>query len=253
MSQRIGMCDSGIGGLLVANALFQANPHLDIVYIGDQKNAPYGEKTREQLLSYAIALMNQFVEFNISTVIIACGTLCANVLKEIQDLYPNMNIMGILEPTCTQLKGKKVTSTLVLATQATVQRHAYQTCLNKMDSAMKVIEVACPKLVPLIEGGGEDELLQATAIEYVYPYVGKVDAVIMGCTHFPLVEKSVGELLNVPTFNSNVGIVTAYKSVDDQHCGKIDVYTSKDAKTMKEQIKRLIHKDWEVQEINLDS
>lgn len=252
MKKTIGMCDSGIGGILVVNALVEAYPNLNIVYIGDQKNAPYGDCSKDELMTYAVSMMNEFKRRNIDQVIIACNTLCANVLKEIQEQFRDMDIVGVLEPTCRQIK-EDIQSLLVIATTSTINKHAFQTYLNASNPDLTVYELACPELVPLIEGGADNALLQQRAKDYVAPYLGKVDAVIMGCTHFPLVEESIQHFLGVKTFNSNEAMVHEFSFHQEDDEGEISIFTSKDAISMKEKIKCLIQKDWDVQEIDLES
>lgn len=252
MKKTIGMCDSGLGGILVVNALVEAYPNLNVVYIGDQKNAPYGDCSKDELLSYAVSMMNEFKRRGIEQVIIACNTLCANVLEELKLRFSEMDIVGILEPTCRQVSAE-IQSLLVIATTSTVQRHAYQTYLKAIHPELNVYELACPDLVPLIEGGAEDALLQQRAKDYVAPYLGKVDAVIMGCSHFPLVEGSVQHFLGARTFNSNEAMVREFAFHQDAENGKVEIFTSKDATSMKKKIQCLVHKDWDVQEIDLES
>lgn len=251
MKNKLGICDSGIGGILVMNALMECYPKQDMVFIGDQENAPYGDKDKTQLLEYARKMMDAFLSKEIKNVVIACNTLCANVLEEITAEYQQMNIIGILEPTCQQLKGKKHHKVLVMATKATVNKHAFRSVLMNFNENIEVIELACPKLVPLIENGENLELVYETAKNYVLPYVGKVDAVIMGCTHFPLVQETVENVLHTQAYNAHQIICDKIAELSNEDSGEIEVYTTKNPEEMQKKIKQLIKKDLKVRAIQL--
>lgn len=251
MKNKLGICDSGIGGILVMNALMECYPKQEMVFIGDQANAPYGDKNKDQLLEYARKMMNAFLSKEIKNVVIACNTLCANVLEEITAEYPQMNIIGILEATCQQLKGKKHHKVLVMATNATVQKHAFRDILMSFNEDIEVVELACPKLVPLIENGESLERVFETAKNYAMPYAGEVDAAIMGCTHFPLVQETVENVLHAHAYNAHQIICDKIAELSSEGSGEIEVYTTKNPEDMQRKIKQLIKKDLKVRAIKL--
>ena len=121
----IGCCDSGLGGTLCVNTLHNAYPNLDIVYIADQKNVPYGDKSVDELIELARNMFQYFRQQNIKDVVVACNTLCANVVKRIRSEFPDLTIYSIIEPTCAQLDGTDYKKIGVLATKKTVESHAY--------------------------------------------------------------------------------------------------------------------------------
>lgn len=252
MNRKIGICDSGLGGILVMKALMDANPNVDFVYIGDQAHAPYGDRTKDELQKYGSNMIREFQRQGINEVIIACNTLCANVFEELCFAFPDIHLSGVLKPTVSQLAGKNIHSVLVLATAKTIASHAFEKAIHDLDKACQVYEQACPALVPLIEEGNDMNALKAAAIDYVKSYKGKVEAVILGCTHFPLIKEVVKEQLDVLIFDSNQAAVSMMNLEEGERTGNILVYTTKDAAVMKQQIKRIIHKDLEVQKINFE-
>lgn len=249
MNKKIGICDSGLGGILVMKALMDAYPTVDFVYIGDQAHAPYGDRTKDELRKYGSKMIQEFQRQGINEVIIACNTLCANVFEDLCQAFPDMHLSGVLEPTVNQLAGKDYHSVLVLATAKTIASHAFEKAIHKLDEHCMVYEQACPALVPLIEESDDEDALNAAAIEYVKSYKGKVEAVILGCTHFPLIKEIVKKELDIFIFDSNQAAVNMLEQINGERAGQILVYTTKDADVMKQQIKRIIHKDLEVQKI----
>ena len=113
-------------------------------------------------------------------------------------------------------------------------------------------ELACPALVPLIENGDDQAALYAAAADYVTPYKGKVDAVILGCTHFPLIADEVKRLLNVKLYDSNQAAVNMLTLPKGEAKGQVVVCTTKDAALMKRQIKAIINEDLAVQKIDFE-
>ena len=251
MNKIVGVVDSGLGGLLVLEALKSAYPDYHYIYIGDQLHAPYGDCTKDELLQYGMTILEYFYHRQVQDVVIACNTLCANALIDLQDAYPNMRIHGIIDATCLQLKGISKKNILVLATHATVQKHAYRDTLKKIVDA-KVWELACPKLVPMIEANEEEGALKKVLEDYLEPYIGNVDAVILGCTHYPIIAKHIQNILQVDVFDSNQAIIHELPFHNDKGQGKLEIYTTKDAERMHDQIKTIIKKDYLVSKLKLD-
>ena len=247
MNKKIGVCDSGLGGILVMKALMDANPTVDFMFIGDQQHAPYGA-----LFKYGSMMLREFQKHAIDEVVIACNTLCANVYDELCQAFPTLKLHGVLQPTVNQLVGEQVHSVLVMATAKTVETHAFEKAIHQLDATCQVYEQACPALVPLIEGGAPSHKLDQAAIDYVSAYQGKVDALILGCTHFPLVSEAVKKVLNVKIFNSNQAAVKMMHLPKGDKKGDVLVVTSKDATLLKQQIKRLLNLDLNVQKIDFE-
>ncbi len=248
MITTIGCCDSGLGGMLVVKALKEAYPDLNIVFIADQSNVPYGEKSVEDLSRYARAFLDRFRKMEIHEVVIACNTLCANVIGDIQEEYEDLHIFNIIEPTCRQLAGHGYQKINVLATPKTVERHAYQKALGIFCPEAEVHEIPAAKLVPVIEDGCDPLLLKKAVEGYV---TEKADAWVLGCTHFPLIRpylEGKGEI-----FDSNQAIVDLFKDEQINGEGRVEIYTTKDPDKMKKSIQTLLKCEYDVKAITLDS
>lgn len=248
MITTIGCCDSGLGGMQVVKALKEAYPNLNIVYIADQSNVPYGEKSIEELNKYAHAFLDRFRMMGIHEVVVACNTLCANVIGDVQKEYEDLHIYNIIEPTCRQLAGHHFQKINVLATPKTVEKHAYLNTLKAFCPETEIHEIPAAKLVPIIENGCDSDILRKAVESYVSE---KADAWVLGCTHFPLIRpflEGKGEL-----FDSNQAVVDLFRDEQITGEGKMEIYTTKDPARMKESIQTLLGCNYDVKAITLDS
>jgi glutamate racemase len=196
MTPTIGVFDSGFGGLTVLRALIQRLPQAHFVFLGDTARLPYGSKSRRTIARYAAEsaqfLVNrQGAEF----LVIACNTASALALDAIQQTVP-VPVLGVIEPGAEAARAASRTGdVLVIATDATVQSHAYANACRAR--GLRVIEKACPLLVPLVEEGWTDHPVTAEVIRIYLKELNaeailqgmKPDTLVLGCTHYPLLRK----------------------------------------------------------------
>lgn len=188
---KIGVFDSGLGGLVITKAFTEALPEYDYVYYGDTENLPYGEKTSEQVLAYTINAIKFLIKQNCGLIIIACNTATSVALRYLQQKFipsyaPDVKVLGVVIPTVeTALEdnGKRIG---VLATNATVNSHIYQQELLKINPDLEIFETASPELVPAIENNDFDTA-QKFAKKYALQF-DNIDSLILGCTHYPLLK-----------------------------------------------------------------
>ena len=242
----LGCCDSGLGGMLIVEALHKAYPNLDIVFIADQKNVPYGDKSSNQIKGYARGLFEAFRKMGITNVVGACNTLCVSLDEEIMDEFSDLNIYKIVEPTCQQLMDHEYSKIGVLATSKTIDTHAYANELKNTNPNAMVYEVEAPKLVPIIEGGCNPILLEEAVKEYTKI---EADAWILGCTHYPMILPYMNS--NTDIYDSRQAVVDLFKDRKMDGKGKITVYTSGDPTKMKHSLNSLLNLDLDVQKIEL--
>ncbi|WP_073091044.1 glutamate racemase [Thermosyntropha lipolytica] len=193
----IGIFDSGVGGLTVVRALMEEMPSESFIYFGDTAHLPYGDKTREELFSYAYRILDFMQKNEVKAVIVACGTHSAVTLPRLEKEYP-FPILGVVKAGARaaakiSIKGKIG----VIATQATVNSLAYTRNIKEIDYRLEVYEKACPLFVPLIEGGYlEGEEIRRVAAEYITPLLKKdIDTLILGCTHYPFLSGVIKDLV----------------------------------------------------------
>ncbi|HWG18895.1 MAG TPA: glutamate racemase [Terracidiphilus sp.] len=192
-SPTIGVFDSGFGGLTVLRELLQRIPHARYAFLGDTARLPYGSKSRRTIAHYA-AEGAQFLvnEQGAEYLVIACNTASALALDAIQDAV-SVPVLGVIEPGAAAARAaSKTGDVLVIATDATVESHAYASACRAQ--GLRVLEKACPLLVPLVEEGWTDHPVTAQVIDV---YLGELrahakqeglhaDALVLGCTHYPL-------------------------------------------------------------------
>lgn len=242
----LGCCDSGLGGMLIVDALHKAYPNLDIVFIADQKNVPYGDKTSDQIKGFARNIFKAFRDMGIHDVVGACNTLCVSLDDEIMNEFSDLNIYKIVEPTCKQLKDHDYKKIGVLATAKTIDTHAYLNELNKTNPEAKVYEIKASKFVPIIENGCDSSQLKEAVNEYTNI---DVDAWILGCTHYPFIIPYLEGKGDI--YDSRKAVVDLFKDRKMEGKGRVIVYTSKDCDQMKQSLKQLLNLDLEVKKINL--
>lgn len=190
VARPIGIFDSGVGGLSVVKALLRQMPDEHFIYYGDTAHVPYGEKTVEQLFSYARHIIRYFLVQGVKAIIVACGSQSSNTLPTIEKESP-VPIVGILKPgiqAALQVSANKHIG--VLATQATVNSGAYTREILSACPQGAVYETACPAFVPLIEAGGFQGKETQTAVAKVTEAIfdQPFDTLILGCTHYPFLE-----------------------------------------------------------------
>ncbi|MBR3675558.1 MAG: glutamate racemase [Alphaproteobacteria bacterium] len=189
---KIGVFDSGLGGLVITKALIEALPQYDYLYYGDSAHLPYGDKTSGTILNYTLQAMKYMIARDCKLIIIACNTATAITLRYIQQRFipsyaPDIKVLGVVIPTVETAILENKTQIGVIATNATVRSKIYTTELLKLNAACKVTEIAAPELVPAIES---NDFAAAADIAHRYSeQFRNCQSLILGCTHYPLVKE----------------------------------------------------------------
>lgn len=186
----IGVFDSGIGGLTTVRQIRENLPNENIVFFGDTENMPYGEKSREQIISLTLNDIDVIRNYDLKAIIIACNTADCNASTAAR-AYCDIPVFGVIAPAVRKAvsltENKKIG---IMATEATVTTNEYEKRILCLDPEISVMQIACPKLVPLIEEGrflGDDEQMDAAIEEYLRPLLDHdIDTLILGCTHYDL-------------------------------------------------------------------
>ena len=195
---KIGIFDSGLGGLIIAKAIHKAMPEYDYVYLGDTKRVPYGNRSHETVYEFTKEAVNYlFEKENCALVILACNTASAKALdriqKERQQEKSTSKVLGVLIPAAEECVGFKKVG--VLATYGTVSSNAFVNEIKKVNKNCKVFQNPAPMLVPLVEGG-ENKLALPFLLKYLKPLIDKkVEAIVLGCTHYPIFKKEFKKIL----------------------------------------------------------
>lgn len=191
---KIGVFDSGLGGLFILKSVAENLPEYDYVYLGDTLHLPYGEKTQEAIC----ALVQQGIEYllqqDCALIIVACNTASAEALRQVQQKYlpihyPDRRVLGVIIPAIEESSGTKRVG--VLGTTATVASRAYEKEFKKTNPDIEIFQQAAPLLVPYIENG-QWELIPPVLEEYLQPLLEKqIDTLVLGCTHYPLLKNEI--------------------------------------------------------------
>ena len=193
----IGVFDSGVGGLTVLRALVARLPHEHTVYLGDTARVPYGTRSGEVVTRYALLSARHLAAQGIKLLVVACNTVSAYSLPALADALP-IPVIGVIEPGAQAAAARtRGGSIAVLGTPATVASGAYQAALRRLAPLSTVVARACPLFVPLAEEGWvEGEVPRLVAERYLGDLrrIG-VDTALLGCTHYPLLSKTIAEVL----------------------------------------------------------
>ena len=183
----IGIFDSGLGGLSVLREVQRQIPQASVLYLADTANVPYGDKPLEVVRDLALQLTDQLVQADVKLILMASGTSTVAGLDAARLRYPHLPIVGTIEPGASAAAAGLPGPIGVLATNATVNSRAFTQAVQTIDPARSVLEIGCPKFVPLVETGrAETTDAQADALEYLRPlHAAGVQSIILGCTHFP--------------------------------------------------------------------
>ncbi|HEU4630116.1 MAG TPA: glutamate racemase [Gemmatimonadaceae bacterium] len=193
----IGVFDSGIGGLTVVRELVRQLPAERIVYVGDTARVPYGPKSPETVRRYSHEIGGFLVDQGVKAVVIACNTATAHALQALRDELP-VPVIGVVEPGARAAVAASPARRIgVLGTAGTIASGAYERAIRALAPDAMVMSRACPLFVPLVEEGWtEHEVTERVAEEYLEPVLAAgVDAVVLGCTHYPLLKGPIGRVL----------------------------------------------------------
>jgi len=200
---KIGVFDSGLGGLTIVRSMMHLLHGVEIFYIADTRNAPYGEKPKEQILEYSIRITEYFLKhFSIDALVVACNTATSAAINELRETYPELIIVGTepgLKPAISHSITKKVG---VLATPATLNGDKYKALVHMLGEHyhVEVFEQACHGLVDQIEKGETFSPKTLSMLEnWLSPMrSADVDTIVLGCTHYPLISRAIEQVMGKP-------------------------------------------------------
>lgn len=193
----IGVFDSGVGGLTVVREIMHQIPNERIVYFGDTARVPYGSKSKETITKFSEQIVRFLRTQGVKAIVVACNTVSAYALDELEKEI-DIPIIGVVKP------GAKVAAEVtkngkigVIGTEGTVGSQIYTQYIEKLSSNVNVIGKACPLFVPLVEEGLlEDPVTREIAMRYLTELIDiDIDTLILGCTHYPLIRKTIGSVI----------------------------------------------------------
>jgi len=197
---KIGVFDSGLGGLFVLRSVIKKLPKYDYIYLGDTKRLPYGNRSQKTIYEFTKEAVEYLFKKDCQLVVLVCNSASAQALRKIQKEYlpkhyPERRVLGVIVPAVESvLQDKKLKRVGILATTSTVNSGVYIKEIKKINSRVKVFQQAAPLLVPLIENGGL-EWVEPILKHYLAPLlIKKVNAVVLGCTHYPILKSKIRKM-----------------------------------------------------------
>lgn len=205
----IGVFDSGVGGVSVLRELVRLMPQEHYLYFGDSANAPYGEKTTEQVRQLTMAAAERLIKRGVKALVVACNTATSAAIHVLREKYPDMVVIGI-EPALKVAADRFPKGNIgVMATSVTLREEKFLHQTERFPDA-RIYPIPAPGLVEKIEGGLlKDKQTYELLEKLLLPYQGRLDALVLGCTHYPFAAALIGEILGPETVLLDGGAGTA--------------------------------------------
>lgn len=264
MEQAIGVIDSGVGGLTVAREMIQQLPDENLIYIGDTQRCPYGSRSREEVRAFTWHMVTFALSKNIKMLVIACNTATAFVLEDIKQQL-TIPVIGVIQPGANAaMQVTRNQHIAVIGTQGTVDSESYPQALKRLSKDVQVQTLACPAFVPLVEKGyltgDETEHIVRTSLAPLADI--SIDTLILGCTHYPLLEnviqRVVGDHVNVISSGTEtareVSMLLAYQKQlkDSAEPASYTFYATGDVETFTQIAEQWLQLSIDVEKIVLD-
>ncbi len=218
----IGIFDSGIGGLTVVKSIKKHLPEYDIIYFGDTARTPYGTKSSDTILKYALENTQFLLDHGAKIIIIACNTASSIATKYLREKYNNLPVFEVISPAVELcLKTSLKNRIGVIGTRATISSNIYEKKIIDKQPDAKVFSVPCPLLVPLVEEGwGGKPETKMILKKYLHPLKTKqIDSLILGCTHYPVLKQIIQEKIGkqVKVIDSSIAVTQKISKYIDQN------------------------------------
>lgn len=233
----IGIFDSGLGGLTALKEAHRLLPHEDIVYFGDTGRVPYGTKSAEIITKYAMQDAAFLISKGVNAILVACGTVSTTALDSLKEAFP-IPITGVVEPAAeTAARLTKNGRVGIIGTSATVRSGAFERAVKRFKPDAVTFSQDCPLFVPLVESGFIGQNCEITRLACEHYLRGlrdeRIDTLILGCTHYPIISEIISDVLPEVTLISS-GAAAAEKLAEgigsSNESGSISYYVSDDPK-----------------------
>ncbi len=193
----IGVFDSGVGGLTVLREIMEMMPYEDVIYFGDTARIPYGSKSEQTVKKFAYQCAKFLYDKGVKTIVIACNTASAVAIDYLKDRF-DIPVIGVIEPGARgAVEATKNGRIGVIGTYATIGSSAYQNKIMEKMPEAEIVGIPCPLFVPIVEEGWEySEVACLTARQYLAELMEHdVDSLVLGCTHYPILRHTIGQVL----------------------------------------------------------
>lgn len=249
----IGVLDSGLGGISVLRELVKLMPGEDFIYYGDSANAPYGTRIPEEVIDLTKKDVEFLLEWGAKAIVVACNTATSVAIKELRATYEEvLPVIGIEPALKPAVKAKEHSKVVVMATPMTLSQTKFNSMMHIYEDDANIIKMPCPGLVEYIESGVlEGPVLDAYLEKQFAPYdKAEIDAVVLGCTHYPLIREVIQKHLpGVFVYDGGFGTAKQTKRrlaergllSDRESGGKVEIFNSRNTEEILELSRRLLN------------
>tara|TARA_Y100000768_G_scaffold342352_1_gene287397 strand:- start:1433 stop:2245 length:813 start_codon:yes stop_codon:yes gene_type:complete len=209
----IGVFDSGLGGLTVLNDLARAFPHQSYIYLGDLANLPYGNKSKSNIIKCSINCANFLTEKNVKGVVIACNTSSSYAYKKLKEVL-TIPVYDVINPCAESVSKSNFKKIAIIGTEKTIESNLYYDIIKSLNKKIQIYNVACPLFVPLVEEGLENSSVAISVINMYLKNLKKlnIEGLVLGCTHYPILTKSLKNY-----FNNSINIFKSGQALADKY------------------------------------
>jgi len=257
---KIGVIDSGLGGLTVAKKIIHSFPNEEIIYFGDTGRCPYGNRETKEIKKFVWEMIHFLLKKDIKALVVACNTATAVMIDEIKERL-SIPVFGVIDPAAKeavkQTRNKRIG---VIATTRTIESGLYEEKLKRQQQ-VEVFSKDCPLFVPLIEsvGDNEAEIIQM-AKEYLSVFKKRgIDTLVLGCTHYPLIAKEIQKVVgsDVKLIDSTTQIVKELRKImtktSQNLSHKHEFYVSGEISSFKDNAEKWLGMEMDVQQITFET
>ena len=192
----IGVFDSGVGGISVLRHLRRLMPGERFIYYGDSANAPYGTRTKEEVKCLSLAVAEKLMARGLKALVVACNTATSAAIGDLRERYPDLIVVGIepaLKLAADRFPGGGIG---VMATPMTLREEKFARLMRRYESECSIYKIPAPRLVEIVEHGLVDTRQNINMLQKLFdPYRGRLDALVLGCTHYPFSSHTIGKIL----------------------------------------------------------
>jgi len=256
---KIGIFDSGIGGLTVAKEIVKAVPGADIVYVGDTARVPYGPRSKTVIIQYAKEIVGYLLKKKVDIIVVACNSVSSVAIPDIKKMAGKIPVIDMIGPAVDEAlnltKNKRIA---IVGTTATINSGAYKKAIEKEDKIIKVFQKACPLFVPIVEEGLAGTNIANLAIKmYINDKsIDNVDTIILACTHYPLLLNQIKKFIRKDVIVVTCGAPAAQRVKSLVHTsgsrkGKWEFFVTDDPEKFSWQAGKFFGKDINIKKISL--
>ncbi len=208
----IGVFDSGVGGVSVLKEMRRLMPNENYIYLGDSKNAPYGTKSREEILHHAVSCADYLADKGVKAVVVACNTATSVCIAPIREKYSHMPVVGIEPAIKPALECADNSVIAVMATPLTLKEDKFTKLVESNGASSRIIPLPCAGLMEIVERGLSDKTEAYEYLDKLFKSIKKPDAVVLGCTHYPFLKGVITSILpHVRIYDGGLGTAKQLK------------------------------------------